>query len=763
MAGTTLEKGKLIYTYGQPMTSLQLIAVGKVEVHYPGGTYQIGKGDIIGICEVCSEVHFLEYTVLEDTTVLNYPLANMNSLEDILQNHPDVARLFLLSLFRQYSTLQTRYSISELNCSNLYQNLTTDYEKYTSLSQLYRLPVRTLENMDDLEEYLNDDAPDVWLNAYYQGLAHIYASENYKAFTQEAAVSLGMIRKGSLDFRRTYQSIDDLYTYQKEIVQFYFNESGNDMFDFYTSLYYKLAQDNDVAPGVLSAINRMIQQIKESSAVDPQLLAKRIQSFQSNVTLLNNNNNTVKEETSEEDSAILSELTGSLDTILEFAGPSFEKADSFRKHIAVYKAMEDRSAVDDKSNLLRRRLTEEFNELYALLFMKSLEFPMLPMPVRMFLYFGYADEELAGASNAVTLYNITNSITDTSASGVYTFYDWLWAIYNGTKEPSRNEFEQDYMDYLHKQKATNNLTDAQFKTMEKDVIAKVKYELDNMFPSVNKITFGRITTFCPLFSADNVLKDLNESYVTVAKLNRIIQYIRKIDYSAFYRESFDTEHMDTMGKEIIHKEYLPDIILMPNVGIRGVMWQEIEGKVRNSPSRMLFSIFHLEDLKTTLIRLTGEFRWEMCKRIQGARWNDVSESSLTSEYFDYVQFYRKNHDLTTEAKEKVRISLQRAKNSFKEMFVRDYIVWVLFEGNGSPRLNKVARRVLFIHCPFPADIVETLNTNPLYTELLTRHKKVTAQRTHHLNMLLQKLRNGRGPVPETLEAEILYAQGKVQN
>ena len=135
-----------------------------------------------------------------------------------------------------------------------------------------------------------------------------------------------MIRKGSLDFRRTYQSIDDLYTYQKEIVQFYFNESGNDMFDFYTSLYYKLAQDNDVAPGVLSAINRMIQQIKESSAVDPQLLAKRIQSFQSNVTLLNNNNNTVKEETSEEDSAILSELTGSLDTILEFAGPSFEKS-----------------------------------------------------------------------------------------------------------------------------------------------------------------------------------------------------------------------------------------------------------------------------------------------------------------------------------------------------------------------------------------------------------------------------------------------------
>ena len=96
--------------------------------------------------------------------------------------------------------------------------------------------------------------------------------------------------------------------------------------------------------------------------------------------------------------------------------------------------------------------------------------------------------------------------------------------------------------------------------MENDAIAKVTYELENMFPSVNKVTFGRITTFCPLFTSDNVLKDLNECYVTASKLGKIIQQIREIDYTAFYRESFDTEHMDVMGKETIHKEYLPDII-----------------------------------------------------------------------------------------------------------------------------------------------------------------------------------------------------------
>lgn len=198
---------------------------------------------------------------------------------------------------------------------------------------------------------------------------------------------------------------------------------------------------------------------------------------------------------------------------------------------------------------------------------------------------------------------------------------------------------------------------------------------------------------------------------------------------------------------------------MPNVGIRGVMWQEIEGKRRNSPGRMVFSIFHLEDLKSTFTHLTGEFRWELCKRVQGNRWNDVSISSLTSEYFDYIQFYRKNHDLSTEAKEKVKSSLQRAKNSFKEMFVKDYMIWVLFEGAGSPRLNKVARQIMFTYCPFPEDICNTLAQNPLYADLLDRRKIKVAQGLHHLDVLTRKLQNGNIPVPETVAQERYYLSG----
>ena len=105
MAGITLDKGKRVYNSGQPMTALHLLIKGKVLVEYPGGTYQLGKGDVIGICELCSEVHFLGYATLEETVILTYPVNSLDALDDLLQKHPDVARLFLLSLFHQINIL----------------------------------------------------------------------------------------------------------------------------------------------------------------------------------------------------------------------------------------------------------------------------------------------------------------------------------------------------------------------------------------------------------------------------------------------------------------------------------------------------------------------------------------------------------------------------------------------------------------------------------------------------------------------------------
>lgn len=757
MAENILEKGTVLYSSGQPISALHLITSGKVVVSYPGGSYSLGKGDVIGVCEICSEIHFLTYTVAENTTLLTYPFSGISVLDTLLKKNADIARLFVMSACFQINSLLERCSISELDCNSLYQSLLEDYEKYNQLSSRYRIAARSLNNWEELTAYLGEEAPDLWLSEYYMGLARLYSGDTTKQIIQESGVSCGLLRKCSLDFRKAYTVLEEQDQYLQQLNSHYFNKSGNDLFDFYTNLYYKLGQDCKESDDIYFTINHIIMDFRNYSGPDSDTFEQRIDTFEQNISRLQTAEETPAETVPEVEMA--SELVGSLNTILDYAGSGFEDADSFREHVNSYKALPDKFSTDDESVRLRAIITREFYKLYATIFERTLEAPSIPAPVKMFLYFGYVDEELAGNANAAHLFNMLDIMSDHSDQGVYTFYEWLLAIYRGKKEPSRSEFDQDFTDYIHKLKVSSNMLESEIKALEKDPMAKVNYELQNLFPSVNKITYGRIAIYCPLFCADNVLKSLDDSYVTVSSIAKAIEQIKKIDYSAFYRESLDKEHLDILGKEQLHFEYLPDVILMPNVGIRGAMWQEIEGKRRTSPGRMLFSIFHMEDINLTMIRLTGEFRWELCKRIQGSRWNDVSELSLTSEYFDYIQFYRKNHELSPEAKERIRSSLQRAKNSFKEMFVRDYIIWIMFEGNGSPRLNKIARRIMLTYCPFPKELRETFTNNPLYAELMGPLDIKRAQRLHHLKALTKKLMNGGIRVPESLEKEAQYIEG----
>ena len=124
-------------------------------------------------------------------------------------------------------------------------------------------------------------------------------------------------------------------------------------------------------------------------------------------------------------------------------------------------------------------------------------------------------------------------------------------------------------------------------------------------------------------------------------------------------------------KETVRVDVRPDVIFAPNAGVKGILWQECEGMHRTTPGRMIISALHMENAHKTFLRMTAEFRWEMCKRTHGSHWNDPSSNSLTADYFDYIQFYRKNNDLSADAKEKVKLLITKARNSVKEAFVLD--------------------------------------------------------------------------------------------
>lgn len=754
------KRGQTIAEAGGAMTSLGLVISGRVAAVYPGGAMMLERGDVIGITEVVNEVHFLGYKAASDATVIPYPYSNLENLEELMSGHMDFARVSLCSMFKQITGLLGQCQISEIHTGDLLQKMGRDISFYIDICRKLRIKAKDIEGVNELDTYLVEESSDTWLADYYSGLCKLYQSENGKTVTADLSVTMGMLRKGSLDARKAYQLLDNYFSFRQELGAVYFKQSGDDLYGTLTETFFRLKPGS----GDMADLRKMLTRIGESyydeAGLDDPEYIKRMGEFDEKADKVMEASSQALGGTESEE-ALPEELIDSLDTIAEFAGHDSEDVLSFKAHIMDLRNIEDPESIEDDISDLRKEIIREFYQVYKLVFFRSLE-TKPPLPALMFLYFGYADEVLAGKRYSSYLAKTAAGLEGFSGAGVYTFYDWLRLIWSGKKDPSRDDFDTDYTDTIHKMKIRNEIDPEEEKRRLADGNARVNFELDNFFRSADKVTYGRITNFCPVFMEKTCIKEPSGTFVDRDVINVALDKIRNVDYTAFYRESLDQKNLKVMGKEMIHIEYLPDFILMPNMGTRAVMWQEIEGKLRNSPSRMAISIFHAEDIMNTMIRLTGEFRWEMCKRVQGARWNDVTEHSLTSEYFDYVQFYRKNRDLSPEIKEKIRTALQRAKNSYKEMFVRDYLLWILYEGSGSPRLNRVARQIIYSYCPFDKDLAARIRTNPIYTEIIDRGELRKAQKLHHLEQIEKKLKNSGIQVPETLIGEMDYLSGNVR-
>lgn len=752
MAVKEYSAGTLLVQSEQAINALHVIAKGTVRATYPGGEFYLYKGDVIGACELSFDSHFITYQTEEPSSIASYPF-NTAQLSGILHANPDMAQRIITSMFKQLREILGQYELARFDCDNFYHYLTDSYSGYLTFCTKHNISARALPGLETLSELVLEEDIAGWLGGYYDQLRTLVTGTPIKS--QEPDFLQGLLRKASQDVYEVISVCRVLYDYKSEIINLLMSENRLDFFDLYASLLYKIGAHADDSTTLIAAISTMMIQLESQASIDKNMYRERVAEYRERLNSLDQYTENPSDEAAKKSDDV-PDVIDSMNTILSYAKVDEETANDFRNAVNQYNKLTDKNNSDDASRRLRLTITKLFYQIYEKAFMRSLHDFEIPKVLKMFFNFGYVDEKLAGMENAAYLYSIVDKLPSDPSRKVYTVYEWLHAIYDGKKTPSRNEFDTDYQAYVHELKISGKITATDETTMLKDKEKQVLFELQNMFQSVNKITFGRISSFCPIFSEHNILKDLNTSLVSADQVAQTFDQVRSVDFSAYYRDMIYTNPKLGIGKEYISVEILPDIILMPNVGVRGVMWQEIEGRKRTTPSRMMVSIFQMEDLTNILVRLTGDFRWEMCKRVQGARWNDISEASLTSEYFDYIQFYKKNHDLSPDAKDKIKLNMQKAKNSFKEMFIRDYASWVLFEGAGSPRLNKVARAILFTYCPFSKEIRDKLKMNPLYKETMDRYDIKLAQKIHHYDNLFQKLKNIGAEIPPEIQSQRDY-------
>lgn len=721
-----------------------IIAGGSVTASVSSHELTLKKGDIVGIFDITSPVHTYSYTASENCMLIPYPFQGKDSLLALLNNNPDLRKLFVLSFCRNIVFLIREAQTSYHNCNALYQYILQLSNEYHRTCLSISLPSKTLPFMEELQPMEEEDIPPFYIEDYYVSMRKII-SESQTVVSSHFVY--GFLTKSQEDVAKMLSLSEELKQSQLNYSQALLNEDFLDLFDLYCDLFFRARNNGADTEHIGDSIRTITETLQKLPQINKEFLQKRINRFQSNTASVKE-----KKQLSKEQETIQNELNGSLSYILNYGLIDTEVSSEFQKYLEQFKTLPDKNATDRSVDTVRKHLTMLFYDIYREVLMTALKSEDIPTIIKMFLNFGYVEPSLCGYENAMSLYEFADTFHGLREQGIYTTLEWFQEIYNGNKQPSRNEFEQDYTAYVRTLKREKKIDNTQEADMMQDSEAKVTYELDNMFPQVNKVTFGRVLTFCPILIEENMLKPFDELVMTPQKILSIFDKITTIDYSAFYHEIL-FEDMKVNLKETVRVNVRPDVIFTPNAGVKGILWQECEGMYRTTPGRMVISALHMENAEKTLIRMTGEFRWEMCKRTMGARWNDFATHSLTSDYCSYAQFFAKNRDLSYDAKEKLKETLKRCKNSYKEMFVQDYITFIMYESTGSCRLNKISRGILFAYCPFNNDICQKLQGNGAFQEFLDKHRIHKGQILHRLNQILLKYQNAGVPVPDEIASQ----------
>ena len=761
MAATAFKDGSIIYNEGGALENISLIADGEVEGSFGGHTILFGKTDVLGLCDLTSNIHTHTYKATSDGSLYQYPFNGISSLDTLVKSNADIAYMMVGSMCRQIAELLQYKAKLKHEADSVFDMINELYEEYSRLSRSYASTPKKLPGLEEITRFSGHDPMEEWVHSYYAEMNNLDAATQRKFFHGNAGISTGFLRNCLNDFSQVLTACDMYHEYLDGISALLLHEGGYDLFSLISDLHLSSVNITGADFAIEALMAPLTEALSDMSGINADNYQQRLDAYWTNLEERReaaDGQESVEISATAVEQGVNQNLLDSLKVILDYSGCEQEIAEEFAINVKQYTELSDRNSSEDDARDLRRDLTKQFYVIFREVFLKTLEDKSPPTIVKMFLNFGYVDADLAGYANANFLYSIADTYKGDPENNVFTISEWLTSIYEGKRDPSLSEFDMDFTTYCRDLKNQKQIDAKEEARLLADRNEHLKYEMENCFPVVNRVTFGNPSRFCPLFSGHNVLREPEKTIVTAATVKEIIDDIRELDFSAFYRETRFSDQKLGVTDETINVEIIPNFILMPNIGIRGSMWQEIEGRLRTTPARIFLPIFLEGDLRTLVTRLVGEFRWEMCRRVQGSRWNDLTDPSLTSYFCDYLQFYMNNRSIAMQTMNEIRNELGAARNNYKTVFVNNYVMWIQNESKGMARLNSIALGILMTFCPFNAQVREQLSKNMRYNEALTRFGAKRQKRAQRLNLILKKLQSQGKGIPKELSDEFEYSK-----
>ncbi|MCW7468271.1 cyclic nucleotide-binding domain-containing protein [Leptospira kanakyensis] len=459
--------------------------------------------------------------------------------------------------------------------------------------------------------------------------------------------------------------------------------------------------------------------------------------------------------------ALKVELLNSASQILNYSQVDPDSVKEFSTLMVKLKSFKNPLDPEPDNRKIRRTIAKTYWDVYKKSFSKWLQAgKQAPKAVELMLRYGYFDETLLDEGHIVELVGRLHQGGGNPSAPIHYGTDWLERIYSREAPTSVDELGQTFFEKLKM-----DLKDSGIKS-EKDIPpdydtgeARLGSEITSMYEPNVRLTSGNIASHFPILTRYHITIPLDKCFVSKEDVEKALQYILGVDYTAFNREVIYRNEDIGIKNEFIQRSIIPDFILVPSIGPKIMMWQDLSifrgAGSKESRGRICIPHFVTGDLKTFMLEAIAAFRWELCKNILGPDWNNVGIPSITADYTDYVQFYKKSKDLSPELKEKISSEFKRFRTD-RDKFAYDYSMWIRYEAEGVQRVNRVVRSIFYRHIPFHKNIREKVSSQPAYSELHNRFKNIRTRQHKEFENKYKKYMDASGNLPKELYENLTF-------
>ncbi len=763
-----VKKGEVIFQEGEEMGQIGIVLSGKVAMQGAHFRMICPQGTYLALNALGSQVYTATYTALEDSVVFALPVEGEATIRNVIAKNADYRAIMVSSQFRTAVELyRIKSSLSE-RAARLCSFAQRSYEDYKGICGAYSVPVTGVEELEELLPYEESQCAGEDRVPYYEEGAKIPLNATKMYFSYSEQMAHMQVNEIVELVSVLQEDCVELTDYIRNLMDAMCLRNRDNLFDYICEVAHQISEKDDIPNEISMLLNGLADEIafqhkelesqaQHVPAFDRDALRHKMEDLLAGVAPVVSEKS--QEEREEDIKRDVASLRGSMEQILKFAAFSDTDSETLRKNVDHLVSAPDRMSVEDDVKKAKKAITPLVFKLYLCCYRKIKEGLIHPpKAVELFMNYGMLDERLLDEEHLRFLCGIEPE-TNEGPCKVVTMMEWLDMIHEGKREPSKSEFNEDYVENLRSLKKQGEITEKEQKALLQDMDRRVEYEVMNMQMSNSKTLYGQPSSYMPILYKEAIFGYLDKILVTRKKINESVQRLVKVDYSVFYREVIYSNTELKIINETVMKNVYPDVILFPLFGTNASMWQEIGSKNKGTPGRFCFPIMTSSNIDDMMVKMFGRFRWELCRCIQGMAWNDVKVKSLTSEYMDYIQFYRKNRDLSDEARDKVKLQIQKSRNNSRETFLIDYEAWIKNEANGSMKMNKVARELLATYCPFEKEIRMKLNAQRPYEVAQARSFRNAVKKKQELELKIKALQKVTPEVPkEIMDTYKFYAE-----